>query len=495
MEMGQRVNTMLDYRFGWRWLLPYAPGQKLFLGGFDKAEQAFWYGAVVSAKWVQEPKQAVGWIINIDGVSSGELEELIATHLSAVQWVVFAGPGKAVRRLRRRLAFKFSAIREYGLLPATNPRLVIPFHKTRHTLLALALHRPGRWTARLVVWLAAMLARFGVYFPLRHRVLLVASHTPSLQPIGALLAGVSDYLSGEGLDFALYLGTPDDNRKTVVLPLKRVTPAVLIKIGESIQARQALLNEANALAFLGNPSPQASSFSQVAFGRRESNGQSGSVVLTDHLHNHPLAGQVPQMMGLVENGHGVALYQEYRARLKVRSIVLTDAVVDFLAQLSTIDRRSRPLQQVLDKLTFAGYCDLAGGEESSICSIWRWLQRRSEEGAVVHEHRCHGDCAPWNCSWTAQGLFVFDWEESKPQALAFGDAFYFVLAPALHVVGKKNHADLMQKALSLAEQVAKLSGMSRANVRVHFALWLLVKQATHPGYGQFMDYLAEVLEG
>lgn len=462
MELGQGVSPIsaaqLDYRFGWRWLLPYVSGQSLYLGGFGKAEKAFWLETVSSAVWVQEPMQAEGWIIDTGGSTLGEVENMITAFPYTVQWVVCLGAGKAVHRLQRQLACEFATIHEYGLVPAANPRLVIPLAKSCHAVTALALHRPGRWTARLGVWLAAMLARCRLYFPLRRRVLLVATRAPSLRSIGALRAGCGVHLAGGGSDFALYLGTPDENRKTVVLPLKEAVPEMLIKMGESTQARQALQNEATALEFLANLS---------------------------------LARQVPQMVELVENERCVALYQEYRPRLKIRPAMMEEAVIDFLVRLSTIELRSRPLQEVLAEMpATSDMLGLDGGGGAATLSIWWWLQKRAEDGVMVYEHRSHGDFAPWNCAWTAHGLFVYDWEESRPRALAFGDAFYFVLAPALHGDGKQEPSYIQAKALSWAGQVASRGVVRTAEVKVHFALWLLGKQATHPGYALFVEYLA-----
>lgn len=462
MEIGQGVRSIsaaqLDYRFGWRWLLPYVSGQSLYLGGFGKAEKAFWLETVSSSVWVQEPMQAEGWIIDTDGSTPGEVEKMITALPYAVQWVVCSGTGKAVHRLQRQLACEFAAIREYGLVPAAKPRLVIPLAKSCHAVTALALHRPGRWTARLGIWLAAMLARCRLYFPLRRRVLLVATRAPSPRPIGALRAGCGVHLAGVGSDFALYLGTPDENRKTVALPLKEAAPDMLIKMGESTQARQALRNEAASLAFLAN---------------------------------YSLARQVPQVVELVENEHCVALYQEYRPRLYARPAEMEEAVIDFLVRLSTIEPSGRPLQEVLAAMpATSDILGLDGGGESAILSIWWWLQKRAEDGAMVYEHRSHGDFAPWNCAWTAHGLFVYDWEESRPQSLAFGDAFYYALAPALHVDGKQKPSYIQARALSLAGQVARRGVVMTAEVKVHFALWLLGKQATHPAYALFMEHLA-----
>lgn len=467
-------SALLDYRLGWRWLLPYVPGQKLYLRGFNEAEQAFWHKAVASAEWVRSPNMAEGWLIDTSGTASVSIESFMAAMPEAVQWVVFTGTGGTVYRWRQRLPYEFKTIHEYGLLPAANPRLIIPLAKPDHVVAALALHSPGRWAAQVAVRLAVMLARVGMFFPLRRQVLLIAERSPSLGPMGALQARMTFHVADEGTDYALYLGTSNDNRKTVALPLGVSTPDVVTKMGESAQARQALKNEAATLKFLAKSStlPYSS--------ERRGNGHAGSLSQGGPLLDHSLADQVPRMMGLVENEHGVALYQEYRPRLKARPAVLEEAVIDFLAQLSMINRRSCPLQEVLNMMADAtGPVGFVEGDDSSLSSIWRWLYMRAEQGAVVYKHRTHGDFAPWNCAWTAQGFFVFDWEESHPLALAFGDAFYFAIAPALHVTDT-DPKWVLRKALAIALQVAERSRFTDVDVNLHFTVWLLSRLKSHP---------------
>ncbi len=472
----------IDYRLGWRWLLPYVHGQRLYLGGFTIDEQVFWKQSLSSIEWVLEPIKADGWIYNANDTSIELAKEFIKDLPETVQWVVFIGEGAVVRLLQRQLPHEFGIIHEYGLLPVDSPRLVIPLSHKSHTVTALTLHRPGRWIAQLGVKIALMLTHLGINFPLRRRVLLVATRAPIPSSIVMLNAVGIKSLPVQGMDFALYLGTPGPNRKTVALPLSKMVPDVIIKIGESVQACLNIQNEAATLSFLTNTPMQQSRKMVSTVGEQKG-------------HTLSVASQVPRMLGLIENEHGVALYQEYRPRLNVRAAVLEKEVIHFLVQLTTIEQRSRPLQKVLtETILRIGTCGLSGQNESAMEAICRWLKNRAEEGISVYEHRCHGDFAPWNCAMTTQGFFVFDWEDSQSQALAFGDAFYFAIAPTLHLQGQNQApCQALAKALSLSELVATRCSFMKVDVRVYFALWLLENHITHSGYAHIVECLAKEL--
>ncbi|MBM9532178.1 hypothetical protein JWG42_18655, partial [Desulfoprunum benzoelyticum] len=100
------------------------------------------------------------------------------------------------------------------------------------------------------------------------------------------------------------------------------------------------------------------------------------------------------------------------------------------------------------------------------------LGRLAESGGTLSVHRCHGDFAPWNCSWTPQGLFVFDWEASHDDGMALSDAFYYVTAPALLVHRNPCTKRTLKALLHMAERVAEASH-AKLDTRVYLAFWLL----------------------
>lgn len=388
----------LDYRFAWRWLAPLPDCASVFVGGFGDRETAFWHG-VLAARAVPSPAgEAQAWIVDADQVPPGELAR--ARAICAV------GSARALAPWRRAVHGRFAQVREYGLLPRDNPRVVVPL-TPRHAGAGLRLHRPGRRMARAALRLAACLARAHILAPLRHRSLLVAARDADAVPSGAVEALLPEWLGEAQLDYALYLGTADDNRKTVVLPLGAGAPHCIVKVAATPRARQSLRNEAAAL---------------------------------DGLRRSAVARNVPRVLGRVESGSTLAVYQQYRVRRAAGARLLEDAVVDFLARL---------------------------------CAI----------GVS------HGDFTPWNCAWTDEGLLVYDWEASTAAELPLGDAFHYVLGTALHLGNCRRPRQTLQQALALAARVADAAAMQRAQPRAQLAAWLRQRLPQAAFYGTLLGEL------
>lgn len=417
----------LDYRFGWRWLLPVFVDNHVLLLGMDHEEEAFWkdwVGLVGSPK----PENASFLI-----VKDSPPEDMLFPRLGGFAVV---GHRSLVLKWRNWAAGRFSVTRQYSLLPPADPRLVIPLSRRRHTIEGLALHQPGRRLLRFASKTLAQLARFWIIRPLERRVLFIA-HGLGATPRGAVKADVKwDNLKN---DVTLYLGTPDENRKTVVLVHGNSRP-FLVKSGETLKAIAALRNEAHALKLLSHTK---------------------------------LARNVPRSLKYVENSLCAALHQEYRKRVPVRSAIEEVAVTEFLSKLSLVQRKEKELSEVLaqgEALRGIALCRAA----SVAGQVLSELGERARRGARVLGHRCHGDFAPWNVCWSDKGLWVFDWESSRDWAPALDDAFNYKVAPSLHVKGKNRSPHFLQRAsLALWRSSAALAGLSQKEGRLYWALWLL----------------------
>lgn len=134
---------------------------------------------------------------------------------------------------------------------------------------------------------------------------------------------------------------------------------------------------------------------------------------------------------------------------------------------------------------------LSRAAESAASKLWSRLTGLANEKKQICLHRCHGDFAPWNCAWTDRGLFVFDWEESREQGLALGDAFYYVLSPFVHVQKNPDAGKVLAMAVEFATDVSTRSGLCagltprcETDVRVYLALWLLDRLNLSPFYGE-----------
>jgi len=465
-EVDSLSSALLDYRFGWRWLLPDLTGNRVVSHGLCEDEQQWWAQTQSLTLVPNQAENFDGYLIALDLAAPDAIA--IQMNSATPRWLCAWGSGASVSRLRSSL-HGFGSIREYALLPAGKPRVVVPLSSPQKVVAGLRLHQPGRWLARVGLLVARGFARLGYYELLRRRVLLIATRENEAVPQGAVQAGMNASIAGGRADYALYLGTPDDNRKTVVLPLGDAPPSVILKVAETLKSRIALKNEARALTAMGMTS---------------------------------LADQVPKLIGLKETGVRLTLAQEFRQRHSIGQTRMSEAVVNFLAGLAEIDRKQVALADLLRVEEGAGRMitkiNLSSMTENAALKLRSRLVTLANEGKQIWLHRCHGDFAPWNCAWTYRGLFVFDWEESRERGLALGDAFYYVLSPFVHVKKNLDSGKALAMAVEFAVDVSTRSDFCTGSAshceteaRVYLALWLLGRLNLSPFYGELMVRLEQ----
>ncbi len=426
-----------DYRLGWRWLAPLRSGDRVLLEGFSRDEEGFLKRMLACHDaTVGFPQAEVLLAMDPEPPEEGG-------EYPGLQGCCILGEGPRVRKWMRWAGGRFPRCSLYALLPPGRPRVVVPLGTPRHVRLALSLHRPGRRLARWLTVMLGGLAAVGVTRPLQRRLLLVAGDR-GREPMGSdLFRGAG---TAEGNEYVLYLGTPDDNRKTVVLVLSDGESAIE-KHGATPKAVAALENEAAVLGL---------------------------------LKQTPVAARVPVLLGhRVEDGRA-ALRQTYRRRRWILPSSMRREVVRFLVDLARVEPANRLLSRVLEEGEVREgirWCREHGLGEPVILR----LEGMGRQGRQLAGHRCHGDFAPWNSIWTRQGLLVFDWEASRPWEPALADAFYYSVAPALHVPGRRRAPGRVRRAAwAFARQVAAGSGMEPDVVPFYWALWLLARLGERP---------------
>lgn len=452
IEEDSTMQSKLDYRFGWRWLLPSCSGQETVYFGLNHEEQKWWIQNLAKHCLKATSSTAEGCLIALDHYDISSFVDSLSAM--SPRWICAWGTGLNVNRLRNSLG-EFGSIREYALLPAGRPRVVVPLSSSKHVIAGLRLHRPGRWLAQLGLLAAHGLAKFGYLGLVRQRVLLVATRSPGY-PIGVVHAKLNTHSLNEQFDYVLYLGTPDDNRKTVVLPLGDVPPDVILKVAESPKARVAVENEAQVLRDLAVT---------------------------------PLAHQVPKLIRVEQTDFSITLYQEYRHRVRIAAVSMNRASIDFLVVMSRQGRYARPLADVLAQSDLMTATRARAAKKIAYARIRDYLDTLAAEGEIVLGHRSHGDFAPWNCTWTKQGFFVFDWEKSQSWDVALGDAFYFAIASAVCVAHSQSAQAVEAKAFKFAMSLAKEINLSIRDIRVYWLIWLL--QRTSCQSTTFYDQLLE----
>lgn len=444
----------MDYRFGWRWLLPAVEGS-IRIYSFSDEEEQFWQRLLPDNEWNSEVNYSNFLLINNDRYATQAQPSL--ADIQAAELVCVIGDRKQTKYWRTILNKTFPLVREYGLLSPSCPRVIIPLSSAHHAVTALSLHRPGRWTARLALSLARVLAFFGNFWLLRGRVLLIATRSTGFIPRGALQAGLPDRFGQRSIDYALYLGTPDDNRKTIVLPMGDSVQRIILKVAETPKARASLMNEASALSALSQ----------------------------SHLSSC-----VPKLEDLISSDAMLTLYQEYRSRRLVRQRKLDAAVINFLGQLMALNNQSMPLSAYLDVFPDDSEECVSDDVISACRALRERLQNQAELDTEILLHRTHGDFAPWNCAWTNQGLFVFDWEESQENGLALQDAFYYVIGPALLVQRNASAIETLDAVFCFANRVVEMSEM-KLDIRIYLALWLLTRVGRAKLYDELCVLLAQ----
>ncbi len=444
------LDLELDRRFAWRWLLTVVRGDCVLLLGFDAHEAAFLTRALVHADVTEDARAANVLLVNgLRPECAAGLDFLQLRSLAVV------ARGNVVSAWHHWMAGRFAHVSNYALLAPTTPRLIVPLGKRDWTIAGLALHRPGRSIARVAMAVLTVLARVGIEQPLRGNMVCIANMDVNLPHHGARLTGLDHSSTNSSQTYALYLGTPDANRKTVILPLNGVR-TVILKHGDSPIARAALRNEASALQAMSQTS---------------------------------LAAQVPLLCDVVDRDGSVTLRQEYRSRQRMGSARLNRAAVEFLGELSRQGRCSRPLAEVLSQPGLMSVSEARAQGHAAYARVRDHLDVLAAKRTMIWGHRSHGDFAPWNVSWTTKGFFVFDWEASQTWCEAFCDAFYFVVAPELHVKKRTDPTRTINKALKMAANVAKRGGFEGADLTICFALWILRVCKEHTFY---RDMLSEI---
>lgn len=441
----------LDYRFGWRWLLPVTAGDKVLLLGFSDGELTFWRRILADASITADPGAAT--VLLLKDLSP---DHRLVQACPRLDVLCAIGPGSMVAAWRRWLAGRFAQVSDFALLPADRPRVVVPLGESAPLAQGLGLHRPGRRTARFALAIGTLLARCGVDRPLRTRTLCIATRVVDKQrPAGLWQAGLRLCSGDAGGRYALYLGTPDAHRKTVVLPVGG-RPECILKIGVSTTAGEALHNEMTALQMMSRTS---------------------------------LASSVPRILG-AEIGDGfIVLCQEYRARKAAMQSVIRTKAVEFLTALARVDARQRPAGEILAPYRL-GLDEPVDGIDQQKCAARRkFLDGAVDSDVMIAGSRSHGDFAPWNCALTDQGFFVYDWEDSCDWDVALSDAFYFATAHAAYVQRRPDLEKVENAAFTLAGNVAEEIGLEMDKIRFHWNLWLLrmARRKDAPLYRQLLE--------
>jgi len=424
------MNEKIDYHFGWRYLLPLKKEEKVGFLGLTNEEFNWWKGFISKNLMFLSPNNPDGWIINLEKAGILKTEKFLLSPNT--RWFSVYGRGWGVALLKRKLDRHFNLC-EYALLPSKNSRVVVPLKPTSATFLGLNLHKPGRPMAKLLIELAKILLKIGLTFPLKRKVLLLGIRkgvqhndiVDSLKPIQKWIKR----------EIALYLGNPEENRKTIILPLHHVPPKIILKVAENQKARNSLKHEKDTLLFLSSTS---------------------------------IKEKLPSILGWEENKNISVLCLEYLQKKAVDKKIFYKEVFNFFSELALIKRQKVCFSEVFESIE-KGLCKKK--QNSIVRYIIEFIANSSYKPYLLINFT-HGDFAPWNCCWTEKGLIVFDWEESGLD-LALTDVFYYFFAPAIHISGRWNLKKLLFKTIKFAKELSSRIGIDERDVKLYFIFWIL----------------------
>lgn len=194
------------------------------------------------------------------------------------------------------------------------------------------------------------------------------------------------------------------------------------------------------------------------------------------LVNSPLAEQAPKIIlgdtpwqNCLIQAQSVVAANSFR-----QSTHITPEHFAFLTQLSRLDRRSVVLSQtdlwrgLVEKMELVEKHDLP----AAVVRGFAALKQDGFADVDVAVHRTHGDFAAWNLRRADSKIVAVDWEDSESQGVFYTDLLY-CLYSRWEVSSRITAADMLDEQMAACRELAGLSGLSHAPVRVVLLVWLL----------------------
>jgi len=146
------------------------------------------------------------------------------------------------RRLLQQEGFK--NVQRYAMLPAGEPRIMLPLHSHIVRDVGLSFHQPSTPRAILKVRVARWLSKLGMTWHLTGRCITIATRGNRQ----TLLDRLSQGLGCDVKDIVIYTGSDLPHRKITVLPIIEDGPCdIMIKLADTPAGAQAIQREIDAL--------------------------------------------------------------------------------------------------------------------------------------------------------------------------------------------------------------------------------------------------------
>jgi len=311
------------------------------------------------------------------------------------------------KRLLAQAAGNTSTVKTYGLAPSLDEiRLMAPLMNNACATASLALYQPSLKTAKarkLVAYTLSRLGLAGIWTPYRI-VVMDNGRDESKQGLRRL----AEEHFGRAVEFALFTGTPGYLRK-VTVQIMDTSGNILgyCKIGNSLQTKDVLQNEAAMLKLLSGLSLGRSMIPSLLFAGES---HAGDFFLIQSARKGPLS-SAPLTPG--------------------------DIHVDFLTRLAEQTGRemeflqSSCYREVAKRFTSVrAYADT--DHYRRLGHVLTWLEK-ALSGKKMMLCVAHRDFTPWNTYISGGRLNVFDWEFSRRDWAPMTDAFHFIIQKGILV--------------------------------------------------------------
>ncbi len=308
-------------------------------------------------------------------------------------------------------------------LPVSAPRLFFPLLPSEFCQLSLSFHVPGSCKARFGVVLLKLAVRFGFETPLRRRGIVFSSREKIKDRTGTLALWLSERLSLQIKDIAIYCGSESPRRKMTLLvgAVGSDGPVFLVvKVADTEAGADAIQQESATLHYLV---------------QRDVTFRYPRLLFEGRWHNHP-----------------VQVQQAFSPKLDFSGTALGDIHFEALTSFSWMARKSVDITETREwNRVERAWHNCEDYFPSVLQSLWDGcVDLETKFGNMIPVHFVHGDFTSWNMRCQNNQLAIFDWEDSFLQGLPFYDLFRFIYRQASLVGpwpgGEGMYALLVEKA-------------------------------------------------
>jgi len=394
-------------------------------------------------------------IIASKDISEHLLKDLSLLFLDELGSVVFL-PGFFDASICERLDPSFR-VERYAALPPKNPRVFFSLQNDWIRRKGLTFHMPGSLKGVLFVKLLLLISSTKISWSWLFNA-LVFVHRSSVQGGSeTLLNWLNSKLEARLSELVVYAGSNSINRKLTFLAVCDQGKDYVVKLGDTTDGIVAIRKESVAL-----------------------NDLSLSVV----------SEFIPSVIfeGEFIDGAWVQVQDVSPIRQRKQLKELTELHFSVLAKLATIETKEIFLKDCI--LWNECVAKMSAINNETIYLLFIKMQQSILAGSTIVTHRVHGDFAPWNIQCDLNDLYIYDWEDSRPDGWVVSDLIHFIYRQA-HLVGPWLGAESLFNDIN--ENLSKLTDMTKLRVDIDqvVGLWVIFEFIRLPS--EHLEELAKFL--